>query len=35
MVAVENTHNWGKYHCVADLLFDWFGFDQTSKTVAH
>ena len=23
----------GKYHCAADLQFDWFGFDQTSKTV--
>ena len=22
----------GKYHCMADLLFDWFGFDKTSKT---
>ena len=23
----------GKYHCMADLLFSWFGFDQTRKTV--
>ena len=23
----------GKYHCTADLLFDWFGFDQSSKPV--
>ena len=20
----------GEYHCMADLMFDWFGFDQTS-----
>ena len=25
----------GKYHCKADLLFDWFAFDQTSKSVVH
>ena len=27
----ENTHLLckGKYHCMADLLFDWLGFDQT------
>ena len=24
----------GKYHCTADLLFDRFGFDQTSKAYA-
>ena len=30
-----NTHNRGKYHCTADLLFDWFRFDQTGKTVVH
>ena len=29
----ENAHHRGKFHCTADLLFDWFGFDQTSKTV--
>ena len=31
----ENTHHegGGNYQCMADLLFDWFGFDQTSKTV--
>ena len=23
----------GKYHCKAYLLFDWFGFDQTSQAV--
>ena len=22
----------GKYHCMTDLLFDWFGIDQTSTT---
>ena len=27
----ENTHHRGKDHCMADLLFDWFGFNQTSK----
>ena len=32
---LENTHHRGKYHFMADLLFDWFGFDQTSKTVVH
>ena len=28
----ENTHllREGKYHCTTDLLFDWFGFGQTS-----
>ena len=25
----------GKYHCTTNLLFDWFGFDQTIKTVVH
>ena len=25
----------GVYHCTADLLFDWFGFDQTSKSVIY
>ena len=31
----ENTHllRKGKYHCTADLLLDWFGFGQTSKSV--
>ena len=30
----ENTHLLckGKYRCTADLLFDWFGFDQTCKS---
>ena len=26
----ENTHHKGKYYCMYDVLFDWFGFDQTS-----
>ena len=30
-----NTHQRGKYQCTADLLFDWFGFDQTSKAIAN
>ena len=32
-----NTHLLckGKYHCTADLLFDWFGFLQTSKCVVN
>ena len=33
LYLAENTHYKGKYHCTADLLFDLFGFDQTSKTV--
>ena len=29
-----NLFHWEKYHCsTANLLFDWFGFDQTSKSV--
>ena len=29
MYAVENTHSLhnGKYHCTADLMFEWFGFN--------
>ena len=29
---VENTHLLckGKYNCMADLMFHWFGFDRTS-----
>ena len=23
----------GKYHCTTDLLFDWFGFNETIKSV--
>ena len=33
--APENTHLRAKYQCMADLLFDWFRFDQTSKDVAN
>ena len=25
----------GKYHCTADFLFDFFGFDQTCKSVSN
>ena len=25
----------GNFHCSADLLFDWFGFDRTSKSVSY
>ena len=32
----RETHHRMKYHCTAaDLLFDWFGFDQICKTVAN
>ena len=36
-VHPENTNllRKGKYHCMVDLLFDWFGFDETSKSVVH
>ena len=34
-VEAENTHQRGKYRSAADLLLDWFGFDQSSKTVVH
>ena len=30
-----NTHCRGKYHCMANLLFDWFEFTQPGKTVVH
>ena len=29
----ENTHQREKYHCMDDLLYDWFEFDQTSKAM--
>ena len=35
VMHTENTHHRGKYHRTADLLLDWFGFDQTSKAVAN
>ena len=33
----ENTHllRKGKYHCMTDLLFDWFGFDRTCKCLSN
>ena len=31
-VCAENTDK-GKYGCMADLLFDWFVFGKTRKTV--
>ena len=31
----ENTHHKGKIHCTANLMFYWFGFDQTSRTVVQ
>ena len=34
-VRLENTHHRGKYHWMNDLLFNWFGFDQMSRTVVH
>ena len=34
-VCAENTHHRGKYHCMADLLFVSFGFNQTSKADAN
>ena len=37
LVVEKNTDLFqtGEYHCTADLLFDWFGFDQTGKSVAN
>ena len=35
LVSAKNTLHIGNYHCPADLLFDWFRFDQTSKTVVN
>ena len=31
----ENDHHSEKDHCMADLLFDWFRFDQTRKSVVR
>ena len=31
--SAENTDRQGKYHCTADLLSRWIGFDQPSKSV--
>ena len=30
----ENTHNRRKYHCTADLLYDWFGLDLSAPLFA-
>ena len=36
-LPAETTHGIfkRKYHCTNDLLFDWFGFDQTRKSVVN
>ena len=36
-LKAENTHLFrkGKLNSTADLLFDWFGFGQTSKSVVN
>ena len=36
-VCPENTHLLckGKYNCMADLLFVWFGFNQTCKSLSN
>ena len=31
----ENTYHTGKWHGTADLLFEKFGFDQTSEAVVN
>ena len=31
IVQTDNPHNRRKYHYMADILFGWFGFNQTSK----
>ena len=33
--ARQHSLNKGKYHCVADLLSDWFGLTQTGKSVVN
>ena len=37
IINSENTQllHKGKYHCKADLLFDWFGFYQTCKSLSN
>ena len=30
-VFIKLSTEYLRFHCKADLLFDWFGFDQTSK----
>ena len=36
-VYAEKTHLLckAKYNCIFDLLFDWFGFDQTCKSLSN
>ena len=34
-VVPKSTHHRGNYHCVADLLFDWFGFALISEADAN
>ena len=34
-IVPYNTHHEGKCHCTVVLLFEWFGFDQTSKNVSN
>ena len=35
ILSRENSHRREKYHCTADPLVDWFGFDQTGKEVTN
>ena len=35
IIDPENNHHWWKYHCTAHRPLDWFGFNQTSKTVVN
>ena len=37
MSLLDNTYflSMGKYHCMADLLFERFGFNQTRKSVVN
>ena len=37
ILFLENTHLLckGKYQCMANFLFDWFGFDQTWKSLSN
>ena len=39
-IRADNTHfvrgcKGGGYRSMGDLLFDWFGFGQTNKSVVH
>ena len=35
--SAEDTHflHKGKYHCMADIFFDWFGFEQICKSLSN